>query len=510
MAQQKKKRKWIKWLVLSIILVIILLGAYACNRLQTLGNQYLNALGSSHQVERGDISVLVQASGAVSAKERREVKAPVSGVVETIYVEVGDTVAAGDSILFLSGSTAEDEAKILETELSELDRQIRMTSNMKNKNIVAPVTGRVKAVYAEVGQDTRTTLDRDKGLFLISVDDRMKVVFETDAEAEPGMVVEVLIGEKIVESTIQSVKNGQVTVVIPDDKYDLEQTASVSVKDRELLGVGVLVPNQPYYVQGPSGVVDRIRVSVQDQVTIGNTLINLTEAVYSAEYERLLEQREEKSKKWQEKLAETDGVLITAPSAGIVQAVSVSDGMTVREDAVLYVQDETDLFSLVVAVDELDIVSIEIGQTVNVVMDALSNVDYTGVVTRISGAGNYMSGVTSYDVTIEMNETDKLLPGMSARGDILIAAKSDVLLIPVGAISRRDGKTYVKVVSDPEARVRDMEAPEEIEVTLGLNDGSMAEVLSGISEGQYVLDETAEVSFGALFGGRGAMTVSRG
>ena len=513
MAQQKKKRKWIKWVVLGVIALIIGLIAYGCSRLIATGQEMLSAMGTSVQAKTGDIAVRVQASGTVASKEKNTVKSPVSAKVDEIFVEVGDTVEADTPILFLSGKKVEDEIETLESKLAEIDSQIQMTSNYKSRYITSPVSGRIKAVYAVVDRDTRTAMDSHDGLFLISTDERMKVRISTEEEIEAGTPVTVTVGESEIESTVLSVDEGVATVVIPDDQYEIGQEATVAVKDGPLIGIGSLEANRPFYVSGPSGVTSYIRVKIQNTVSVGTTLIELKKTAYSLDYERLLESREETAAEIQEKREEAKGMTVTAPYAGIVQELNVTEGMEATEDAPLFVLNGTQAYLLTVAVDELDIASVEVGQTAAVVLDAIADVEYTATVTRISGAGDYQNGVTSYDVTLDLDETEKLLPGMSARADILIAEKTDVLLIPVSAISRKDGRMFVTVVPDPTAatEVKTGNPQEEVEVSVGLINGTHAEILSGVEEGQFVLDKAAQENpFAAMMGGPGggAMMVS--
>jgi len=508
MTQQKKKRKWIKWVVLGGLALMVGVVIYGCNALANIGQAYLSALGTSVKAERGEISVVVQAAGMISSQAQDTVQAPFSAEVEAIHAKAGDTVKEGDEIVTLSGDKLEDEIKLLKKELEAVDNQILMTSNSKSKTISSPVSGRIKAVYAEVNQDTKTIVDRNDGLFLISTDERMKVVLTSSTPLEAGTAVSVTVGEKVIDSTVLSVEKDKMTIVIPDDKYEMGQEVLVSVKDGEVIGSGVLEINSPFLVKGPSGVISRIQVKVQDSVSMGSSLIELKEAAYSLSYQQLFENKNEIEKEIKEKEEYAKGAVIVAPIAGVLQEMSIREGTTVMENAPLFTINGSDGYTLTVAVDELDIANIEEGQVASVVLDALPDAKYTGKVTRISGLGNYSGGMTIYEVSVELNETDRILPGMSARADILIAEKDDALLVPVSAISRKDGKIFVTVVPDPESAVSGSAIEQkEVEVTIGLVSGTYVEILSGLEEGQFVLDKAAsnDPLAGLMGGGGGAM-----
>ena len=177
----------------------------------------------------------------------------------------------------------------------------------------------------------------------------------------------------------------------------------------------------------------------------------------------------------------------------MVEEIIVSENQTVKEkDALIKMQDGK-TFELVIAIDELDIASVEIGQQVNLVFSALPESEYKGEVSRISALGKAEGDITSYDVTVDILDSQGILNGMSARADILIAEKTDVILVPVNAISTKDGKKYVQVVPEPIVGQAASIEPEDVEVTIGLVNGSQAEILSGLDAGVFILDESREV-----------------
>lgn len=94
--------------------------------------------------------------------------------------------------------------------------------------------------------------------------------------------------------------------------------------------------------------------------------------------------------------------------------------------------------TMTLSVDELDIASIEVGQSVSIVADAVEDTTYTGTVTKVSVAGTSSGSATTYPVTIRIDETDGLLPGMSVDATIELASAEDVLAIPSAALNRGD------------------------------------------------------------------------
>ena len=63
--------------------------------------------------------------------------------------------------------------------------------------------------------------------------------------------------------------------------------------------------------------------------------------------------------------------------------------------------------TLTLAVDELDIRSVQPGQRVALSVDALSDAALTGVVQKVAPLGDTSSGVTTYDVTVTVSGEDE-------------------------------------------------------------------------------------------------------
>ena len=132
--------------------------------------------------------------------------------------------------------------------------------------------------------------------------------------------------------------------------------------------------------------------------------------------------------------------------------------------------------------------TVEVGQTVNITSDAKAGQTYTGVVTKVSVVGNTSGGTTTYPVTVRIDETDGLRPGMNVDAEIVLSSADDVLAIPSLAVNRGD---TVLVTSDSPsaANALEQEAPEGyayVQVTTGVSDDSYIEITSGLQEGDTV------------------------
>ena len=121
-------------------------------------------------------------------------------------------------------------------------------------------------------------------------------------------------------------------------------------------------------------------------------------------------------------------------------------------------------------------------------------------------AGTTSGGITTYPVTVRIDETDGLLPGMNVDAEIVISSTEDALAIPASAVNRGD-TVLITADSPSAANALDQEAPEGyvyVAVETGVSDDSYIEILSGLQEGDTVAYPQA-VSSGSSEGMMGGM-----
>lgn len=89
-------------------------------------------------------------------------------------------------------------------------------------------------------------------------------------------------------------------------------------------------------------------------------------------------------------------------------------------------------------VDEVDIGAIRPGMLSSVVADAYPDKVFNGKVIRIAAQGKVVSNVTTFEVTIKVeNPESKLKAGMNTSVEILVADNKNVLLVPNEALMTR-------------------------------------------------------------------------
>ena len=182
---------------------------------------------------------------------------------------------------------------------------------------------------------------------------------------------------------------------------------------------------------------------------------------------------------------------VAAPIDSIVAARNVQIGQIISSGisnvgggtTILTLSDLSRIFVLA-SVDESDIGTVRLGQPVAITADAFPAKAFQGEVVRIATRGVNLSNVVTFEVKIEVKgETKALLkPEMTANVEIVTEVKEGVLLVPGEAIVRQAGGRRVVTV------IRDDGKTEDVVVEPGLSDGRVTEVLSGLAEGQTVVE----------------------
>ena len=138
-------------------------------------------------------------------------------------------------------------------------------------------------------------------------------------------------------------------------------------------------------------------------------------------------------------------------------------------------------FEIETNIYEEDVVKLDIGNPVEILLVAFPDQVFEGRLISIDPSEKLIEGVVHYVVKISFEELpENIKPGMTADLVIKTASKEDVLIIPEDAIQEKDGKTTVQVLKHGMVEER------EIEIGLRGSDG-MTEVLSGILEGEEII-----------------------
>lgn len=493
--------------VLTVIAVVLAALALLVIRLQKrVKENYAlrrdNAV-SSAQVTVGSISTSVSGSGILSDDDVEEISVPAGVELKSIHVNRGDTVEEGELLASVNLNTALTAMNTLNKEIEELDKDIAEAAGETVSSAVSStVKGRVKTVYASKGDSVISVMGETGALCVISMDGTLSFELST-AALTPGESISVETDGKSYTGTVTAAEDGKATVSITDNGPLVGSVAVARSSEGETLGSGELFITSPLRIMGYAGTVSAVSAAENRAVYPGAPLFTLTDTAYTANYESLLRQRQDKESQLQELITIYRSGGIHAPFSGTVKSVDAVEGTPEENvDGSLPAQsfsvspDATMTLSL--SVDESEILSVNLGQSAVVTLDSDESEEFSGSVKSIDRVGVSTGGVTVYTADIEIEKQEGMLAGMSASATITIEGVDGVMLIPVDALQKTRSGYFVYTSLGEDGSMGGMK-----EVTVGISNANFVEITSGLESGDTVYYKEKAVDFFTMMAMRG-------
>lgn len=182
---------------------------------------------------------------------------------------------------------------------------------------------------------------------------------------------------------------------------------------------------------------------------------------------------------------------IVAPMDGVVLSRDVEIGDAVSSILVLgstatLVMTEGDTSQVYVKgkVDEADIAHVYMNQPARIKVESFRDRIFNGRVTKIAPLGVEKDNVTTFEVRVSIdNPGGELKANMTANAEILLDEHKGVLTVPENAVMYDGQKNASVEIPDKSQK----EGKRKIPVKVGLSNGSVTEVLSGLKEGDQVV-----------------------
>lgn len=336
MAKKISRKKIIIAAIAAVIIVAVVLGLSAMSRMRAVMRADTVEVVEeiiSGEASRGDIERQYVGAGTIADVGTKSVTLAGSIKLDTWQVKNGDYVQEGDILATVDKQSVLTAAEDLNTLIKSLDSAIESARwDTVSSTLRAPRAGRVKAVYASVGESVAEITEEYGALMLLSLDGRMAVELEESSlPLGAGVTVALESGEEVAGS-VQSVTECVATVTISDEYGVPGETVRVSAGGKEV-GTGELFIHSELKLTGFAGTVNTVNVAVNAPVSAGNTLITLVDTDYSGRYEKLLKQRAELEEEMQKLLTAYTLGGVTAEVSGRVSDIDETLAENEREDS---------------------------------------------------------------------------------------------------------------------------------------------------------------------------------
>lgn len=485
---QKKARKW---LILAVLAVAVIAAGFSLTRRGRGGQSNMTTTYTTAAAEKRSITNSLTGSGTLQPADSYTVTTLVSGEVLSDYFEEGDTVEKDQLLYDIDSSDVSTTQSNAETSYSQA---------LKAKYPEADISGTVSEVYVSNGD----AVSAGTALCKISANNDLSIDFQfsytEDGAFYAGQSAQIYITgyEGYLTGTVAQVGGTGVanasgmkmtTVRVKAANPGLvsgDCTASAVIGNYTSYGqTTVKIGTGSTITATASGKVSGLDLMPGDTVKDGQRICAIT----GDSVDNQLRNAQTSLENAQDRL---EDYAITSPITGTVVEKYVKAGDNVgtgsNSNNSLCIIYDLSYLEMTLSIDELDIDSVAVGQTVNITSDAKAGQTFSGVVTKVSVVGSTSGGTTVYPVTVRIDDTAGLRPGMNVDAEIVLSSADDVLAIPSLAVNR--GNTVLVSADSPSAvNALDQEAPEGyvyVKVATGVSDDSYIEITSGLREGDTV------------------------
>ena len=491
MEHQRRKKKIkkstiIKIVVIAAVVLLVLTGVVIFLQKQVKSKFAKSSAATikSAAVESGSISTTVYGKGRLKDDDVETQEVPDSVKLTELKVEVGDTVNKGDVIATADLSTVLSAMSETQASIDSLDKKIKSAADDEvDDSIKTTVAGRIKKIYAAKGDDVSSVMIDNNALALLSMDGYMAVDIEA-AKLEAGDKVKVTTSaDKTYDGTVESKSGSKVTIILTDDGPAYGDKVTVKTTEGDILGTGELYIHDQLAIVGYAGTIKSVSVSENQKLSAGKEIFTLSDTSYTANYEQYLSQRKDLENNLLALTAIYRSGALTADYSGTVKSIPTLDEDDSSDDTSTVFEicpDKT--MTVSVSIDETDILSLSVGQKVDVTVTSISDETFEGQITEIDRTGTTSSGVTTYTASIQIEKAEGMLAGMSASASISITSVENALIIPVDALNKTSTTAYVYTTYDEENDT----FGGMTEVEYGISNSNYVEIKSGLKEGDTV------------------------
>ncbi len=422
-----------------------------------------------------------------------------TGTVSAVKVSEGDEVDAGDTLLTLTDTEYTGAYEVLLEQRAALEAQMETLFGLYQDGYVyASCSGVISGLSSTASDDDDEEADEadasatqtaaTDGVVILSLCEEKTV---TLTEVETTTVIGLV-------ATVEKNEDGTVTVFWTDEAKEaltVEANAIVTcytngeLSEIAAADIGkndVLIVFTQETEEGTS-LLQLICISTgssQETEEENDAMPGANDQDTATEQAAQMDSGEEAQS---QSGAENSGAEAMQESVAASGSTASSTELEVEAVAATYSVSETTLLSITpqdtmtvtITVDELDILSLEVGLAATVTLDAFPGQSFAGEVTAISKSGTNEGGSSKYTADITIPRESGMLSGMNASAVITLSTTENVLSIPEAALVEEDGSVYVYTTYDESTDT----LGGLVEVTTGISDGENVEITSGLAEG---------------------------
>ncbi len=225
-----------------------------------------------------------------------------------------------------------------------------------------------------------------------------------------------------------------------------------------------------------AGRIDSILVREGDDIKKGQVLAWISSTDRASLLDAARAKSDAEAAKWEDAYKPTP---LVSPMSGFIIARKAEPGQNIGGSEAPLVM--ADRLIVRAQVDETDMGKVRIGQKAEVSLDAYPDIRLPGRIDHIAYEAKTSNNVTVYDIEVELlKDSNVLRSGMTATVKVTIAERRRVVMVPAEALTEQKGELAVLL-----RNAKQRAAPQP--VTIGMSDGGMVEIVSGLAAGATIL-----------------------
>lgn len=536
----KKKKKMPKWLKVILILILVAAVVLAAGVALSFFGVFKMIFGgaaaanastySYYTVSTRDITTTLTGTGTLQPYDAYTITATVTGDILSADFEEMQEVNEDDVLYVVDSSDIEDDIEDKKEDVADALEDLNdIEDDYEDLKLVSDYSGTVRELYVEEGDNAANggkiayIVDNETMLleipFFASNTDYINngspatVTFSANGETLAGTVCEIS-NLTSVNSNNSIIRNITISVENPGGiTFGMQAYASavgINGMVYDCSGLGTFKYNEEETVTASaSGEIEHLYIEEGDRVEKGQLIGTISSENLDKQKEQLEKAYDAQKKALDDLNERLEDYTITAPISGtIVQknykaldTIGQSSMSSTTSLAIIY---DMSKLTFDLAIDELDLSLIEVGQKVKITSDSIDNMEFEGIVSKKSIVGTSSGGTTVYPVTVDIEGNDVLLPGMNVNAEIVISSTGNVLAVPVSAVSRGNKIEILKGVlpetagGRPQGMLLTKPETEAVDVELGASDGDYIEIKAGLAEGDIIIYQVRNITQDAM------------
>lgn len=513
------------WLILIIVIILAGAGFFFRDSLASLTGR--QAAAQTRATERSNSTVTIRpaaeinqvsAAGNIALAGQQAAALQVAGIVKEVTVKAGDEVAANDLLVALE--TADLERAVQRTELA-----VAISQAALDKLLEPGTEADIAAAQANLAAAQETLAELRAGpsatelaaaqAALTTAQESYRDLVDGQSEAEITQLAAELHKAGITLRQAQEAYNriayrgdigsSQQAIDLQNATIDYDtakaayEIATAPASQADLQAALQAIKEAENQLAALTPTAAELAAAEAQVASAEASLATVLNGPNESDVQTARLALEQSQLDLAEAQANLDRARLYAPINGTVLAVNVEVGQQVTSGLSAVTLADFKALELTVNVAEVDIRKVQLGQPVQITIDALPDQTFSGIVDRVAPTSAAEGGVVNYPVTIRLDDSNltEVRPGMTAVATLQGETLKAEWLVPTSALQEFEGKTTVELVRDGQ-RTR-------VEVTRGASQGEWTVVQSPeLQTGDQVVGQVSSfVEQGNNFGGGG-------